>query len=75
MNVTADNITDEQIRDLRERTKAAPRTDIIEVHRERLGLIETCDLALGETLNQRRDDVHAFARARCAEIINARIRA
>jgi hypothetical protein len=72
VKITADTITDEQIRELRTWAKGAPRSGVIETMRERLGLIETCAIALGETKIQARDDVREFARARCAEILNAR---
>jgi hypothetical protein len=70
--LTADTITDEQIRELRAETRARlPRTKH-ESRSEALGIIETCMLALNEAPLQTRADVHADARARCAEILNAR---
>lgn len=69
--MTVDTITDDDIRALRAWAKSAPAPSV-EGRRELLGLVETCTLALGETKLQRRTDVHAFARERCAMILRDR---
>jgi hypothetical protein len=72
VKITADTITDDQLRELRRKARASMPGAKHESRSELLGLIETCDLALGESVLQRRADVHAYARASCAAILNDR---
>lgn len=70
--ITANSITDEQIRELQRTTRSKLPGLKYEARSEALGIIETCMLALNEAPLQTRADVHEDARARCAEILNAR---
>lgn len=63
--ITADTITDEQICELRARAHGDHFTNRND------SMIELCDIARGWVLPDVVDDVRA-ARARCAEILNAR---
>ena len=67
--VTADNITDEQIRKLRDSSMAEWRQAGDWDWRLRL-TIELCDSAVSDAL----DHGGRYARARCAEILNAEAR-
>lgn len=64
MKLTADTITDEQIRSLRD----MPASTIRKQRGHRLVLVA---VALGER-RARRGESRAMARARCAELFNAR---
>ena len=67
--ITAENITDEQIRDIRSqavRNLAAYELTVT------LEVIAICDSALNPRCHDARHDAHRNeARARCAEILNA----
>ncbi len=72
--ITADTITDEQIRELR--MKLAREIDLFAVGSPmRLAVwtdLETTARALGRDLRRKGKGAKAIARARCAEILNAR---
>jgi hypothetical protein len=70
--LTADTITDEQIRELMTESRHLIKTDTGEAGTRAVLTFGVCQLALGLRRNRHGKNQRAVARARCAEILNAR---